>query len=216
MLSFARRFWSDGCLRIAGVDEAGRGPLAGPVYAAAVVFDRGFLESELDGLLGGLTDSKKLSAPRRESFHDILNSSPSVDIGVGIADVAEIDELNILRATHRAMARAVDALSHPPDKVLVDGLPVHGVHRNCLAIVKGDSKSVSIAAASIVAKVRRDAVMRQLDISYPGFGFARHKGYGTRAHIQALREHGPCPEHRRSFRPVREAMERRGLPDLFD
>jgi ribonuclease HII len=207
LLEFERQFWDKGFARLAGVDEAGRGPLAGPVVAAAVVFERSFVETEENGLLKGLTDSKKLSASRREFFCDIIKNSTHIISGVGVADVNEIDEINILRATHVAMKRALIALSSPPDHVLVDGLPVAGLPYPSTAIIGGDGKSLSIAAASIVAKVFRDAHMRELDLLYPEYGFARHKGYGSKAHIQALLEYGPCPVHRKTFRPVYEAAE---------
>ena len=205
MLQFERQCWEKGFKSVAGVDEAGRGPLAGPVMAAAVVFDISFLEAEEHGILDGLTDSKKLSATRREHFYQILFSSPSVKIGVGSSDVAEIDDVNILNATHRAMARAVENLSCIPDHILVDGLPVKGFPCVSTSIIGGDGKSLSIAAASIVAKVLRDRRMKELDSVYPEYGFAKHKGYGSRLHMQALLEHGPSPVHRMSFRPVRES-----------
>jgi ribonuclease HII len=196
-------------VRIAGIDEAGRGPLAGPVVAGAVIFDARFVQREEFGLLKGLTDSKQLSAARRESFYELLERSPpDVEIAVGIADCEEIDRLNILRATHAAMARALHGLpAPPPDFVLLDGLPVAGFPAPCRAIVGGDALSLSIAAASVVAKVVRDRLMVALDERYPAYGFAAHKGYGTAAHMRALLEHGPCPIHRRTFRPVREAAE---------
>jgi len=190
---------------VAGADEAGRGPLAGPVVAAAVIMKRTFAEGEEHGLLAGLTDSKRLSEKRRESFFDLLQEAPDVRIGVGVADVGEIDELNILGATRAAICRAISDLVFLPDHVLLDGLPMDGLPVRSTAIVKGDSRSLSIAAASVIAKVTRDARMRELHGEYPEYGFAKHKGYGSRAHIQALFEHGPCPAHRRSFRPVREA-----------
>jgi len=192
---------------LAGVDEAGRGPLAGPVVAAAVVFERSFVEAEELRALHGLTDSKRLSESKRNHFFALLKASASVAIGVGKAEVEEIEELNILQATHRAMARAVEALPQPPVHVLVDGLPVKGLPCPSTAIIRGDSLSLSIAAASVVAKVTRDAIMRELDAVYPHYGFAKHKGYGSAAHMQALLEFGPCPVHRRTFRPVREALE---------
>jgi len=192
---------------VAGVDEAGRGPLAGPVMAGAVVFDRSFLESEEHGILEGLTDSKKLTEARREHFYQILSSSAFVKIGVGISEVAEIDDINILNATHRAMVRAVKNLPCVPDHILVDGLPVRGFPCSSTSIIGGDGKSLSIAAASIVAKVLRDRHMKELAVRHPEYGFARHKGYGSKAHMQALLEHGPSPVHRSSFRPVREAAE---------
>lgn len=209
MLRFERKLWNQGCERLAGVDEAGRGPLAGPVVAATVVFDRAFAEAEEHGLLSRITDSKKLSPAMRESLYDLLENLPSVQIGIGMAEVREIDELNILRATHAAMARAILNLPSLPGHVLVDGLPVCGLPCPSTAIVKGDQKSLSVAAGSIVAKVVRDRLMTELDRRYPQYGFARHKGYGTAAHMQALLEFGPCPEHRMTFRPVRDAVELR-------
>ena len=207
MLEYERQFWARGMRRLAGVDEAGRGPLAGPVMAAAVIIDPSFAEAEEHGQLEGLTDSKQLSEGRRNFFFEILMRSQFVEKSVGTADSREIDELNILRATHLAMARAVGGLAVLPEHVLVDGLPVHGLPCESTAIVSGDAKSLSIAAASVIAKVTRDSLMKKLDGIYSQYGFARHKGYGTRAHMQALLEYGPSPEHRRSFRPVREAAE---------
>ena len=206
MLQFERQAWESGYARVAGVDEVGRGPLAGPVVAAAVVFDRAFLETHEHDVLSGLTDSKRLSEKQREAFNAILTQSPLVQIGFGLADVGEIDEVNILRATHRAMARALAKLSPLPDHVLVDGLFVPGLPCSSTAIVAGDAKSLSIAAASVVAKVLRDSLMREMDRRYPEYGFAAHKGYGTKAHTQALLEHGPTPAHRRTFRPVRDII----------
>ncbi|NCC93926.1 MAG: ribonuclease HII [Opitutae bacterium] len=198
--------WAQGARRIAGVDEAGRGPLAGPVVAAAVVFQRDFLEAEAGGALRGLTDSKKLPARRREFFHALLTASPEVDVGIGSASVGEIDSLNILRATHLAMARAIGELARPPDLALVDGLPVKGLSVPHRAIVGGDAASLSIAAASVVAKVTRDRWLTELAAQYPAYGFERHKGYGTRAHLDALRRYGPCPAHRQSFAPVAQRV----------
>ncbi len=206
MLQFERQAWEQGAVRLAGVDEAGRGPLAGPVVAAAVVFDRAFLEAEQHGLLRNVNDSKTLTASQRESAFLLLTGRCPIELGVGMADVAEIDSLNILRATHLAMARALSALCPLPDMALVDGLPVQGLPCRSQAIVDGDARSLVIAAASIVAKVTRDRMMQDLDRQYPVYGFAQHKGYGTRAHMQALLEHGPCPAHRRSFRPVQDAL----------
>ena len=202
MLRFEQEAWSAGTLRIAGVDEAGRGPLAGPVVAAAVVFDRNFLEAEARRSLAGIDDSKKLPASRREFFHALLSACAHVQIGIASASVGEIDSLNILRATHLAMARAVAQLAPLPDLALVDGLPVKGLPVPHRAIVGGDAASLSIAAASIMAKVTRDRLMVELAAQYPAYGFERHKGYGTKAHLDALRRHGPCPAHRQSFAPV--------------
>lgn len=216
LLDFERRQWCLGHARIAGVDEAGRGPLAGPVVAAAVVIDRSFAESELDRVLDGVNDSKTLSSSRREHFCEVLFRSEFVQIGVGLVDSDDIDRINILKATHLAMFRAINDLPSLPDFVLVDGRPVDGLPCPVEAIVGGDSRSLSIAAASIVAKVVRDDHMRELDRVHPLYGFAAHKGYGTSLHIQTLFEFGPCSEHRRSFRPVREALEIRRRTGVED
>lgn len=205
MLSHEHRYWADNPGgQLAGVDEAGRGPLAGPVVAAAVCMSEPDAEQCLKGVLAGLTDSKKLTERRREVFFAWLQESAAASIGVGIAEPAEIDAVNILCATHRAMARAVAQLDPPVQHVLVDGLPVRGLPCDSTAIVKGDAKSLLIAAASVVAKVLRDRRMVELDARYGGYGFARNKGYGTQEHARALLRLGPCPAHRRSFRPVSE------------
>ena len=190
---------------VCGIDEAGRGPLAGPVVAAAVVLPPGLA-------LPGLNDSKKLTARRREALYTQLREDERVLIGVGMAAAAEIDRLNILRATHAAMARAVAALPTAVDFCLIDGLPVPQFPLPQRALVKGDARCLSIAAASIVAKVTRDRLMKDLAQQYPGYGFEKHAGYGTAAHLAALRRLGPCPEHRRSFAPVAQLL----LPGLFD
>lgn len=205
MLCFEKECWNSGHQRVAGVDEAGRGPLAGPVVAAALVFQQEDLLGDLGDRLTGLNDSKCLTESRREYFFDLLNGLPGVDFGVGVGTVEEIDQINILCATHLAMRRAVLALSTPPDTVLVDGRPVPDLPCPSKAIVKGDSKSLSIAAASVIAKVTRDRMMTALHTQFPCYGFSKHKGYGTAEHIQALLEYGPTVAHRRSFRPVREA-----------
>ena len=191
---------ASGFRTIAGVDEAGRGPLAGPVVAGAVVLPEDFT-------LAGLDDSKKLTAARREELYDLLLADPQVRWASGSADVAEIDRLNILRATHLAMRRAVTALGEPPpDMVLIDGLPVRDFSWPQQAVVKGDSLSLSIAAASIIAKVVRDRLMVQLDAAFPCYRFAAHKGYGTAAHLAALQEYGPTSHHRRFFQPVAQCL----------
>ncbi|MDA0576893.1 MAG: ribonuclease HII [Verrucomicrobia bacterium] len=205
MLLSERQLWAGGCRLLAGVDEVGRGPLAGPVVAAAVMLDPDAAETLFAGSLAGLTDSKQLSPAQREHYATLLNAAEGVMIGVGFADHTEIDDINILRATHLAMARALASLNTRPEHALIDGRPVTGLPCNATAIVGGDGKSLSIAAASVVAKVLRDRLMSEEDRRYPQYGFAQHKGYGTAAHIQALLEHGPCLIHRRSFRPVREA-----------
>jgi len=192
------------------VDEAGRGPLAGPVVAAAVIFSQDFIEQEEHRLFDTLTDSKQLTASQRDRFFELLINSPEVEIGVGFGDVPEIDAVNILCATHRSMNRSLLRLATLPDYALVDGLPVPGLPCLSLAIVKGDGRSLSIAAASVIAKVTRDRWMTDLDRRHPEYGFVRHKGYGTAAHIQALLKYGAIAQHRRSFRPVRDIEAIRG------
>lgn len=211
MLQFERQAWGRGVCRLAGVDEAGRGPLAGPVVAAAIVFDKAFLEAEQYGRLKSVNDSKRLTVRERETLYTVLTEHCPCVYGIGIADVSEIDSLNILRATHLAMARALKAIQPPPEFALVDGLPVPGLPCSSLAIVQGDGRSLSIAAASIIAKVTRDRMMLVLDEQYPQYAFSRHKGYGTKVHLKALLDHGVCPAHRRSFRPVQEVLRLHGL-----
>lgn len=179
---------------LAGVDEAGRGPLAGPVVAAAVILD------ELNPIKG-LADSKKLTAQRRERLYDEIRAK-ALCCSIGQASVEEIDEINILQATMLAMRRAVEGLRLKPHKVLVDGNRLPRLEMLAEAIVKGDSKVPAISAASILAKVHRDRWCLQLHEQYPHYGFDSHKGYGTAIHMAALREHGACPEHRKSFAPV--------------
>ena len=208
MLTYEREYWRshpDGVL--AGVDEAGRGPLAGPVVASALVIPCLAVESYYADALCGLTDSKQLSAARRERYYEILSTTPGIQIGVGWVEAAEIDEINILCATHLAMRRALLALPRLPDHTLVDGLPVQGLPGPSTAIVRGDALSFLIAGASVVAKVLRDRCMRELDRLHPGYHFEQNKGYGTHDHVTALFRLGPCPEHRRSFRPVQDALQ---------
>lgn len=179
---------------VAGVDEVGRGPLAGPVYAAAVILDPARLPE-------GLDDSKKMSETRRDkAFNAIMTSALAV--GIGVASVEEIDRINILAATMLAMRRAVDRLSVAPVHALIDGNKVPALPCPADAIVKGDSKVLSIAAASIIAKVTRDRVMSELDLAFPGYGWARNKGYGTADHMEALARLGPSVHHRTSFAPI--------------
>jgi ribonuclease HII len=193
-LDFERELWARGLARVCGIDEAGRGPLAGPVVAAAVVLPPSFAHPFL-------TDSKKLSPARREEAYGQLTSDARVAWSVARVEAGEIDRVNILRATWQAMAAAREGLSPAPDWTLVDGRPVPPLGEACTAIVRGDSRSLSIAAASVIAKVTRDRIMAELDRAHPAYGFATHKGYGTPAHLRALREFGPCSEHRRSFLP---------------
>jgi ribonuclease HII len=182
---------------IAGVDEAGRGPLAGPVVAAAVVLDPAFIPD-------GIADSKALDAKSRQSVYQAIVATAQV--GIGVAGVDRIDSDNILNASLWAMAQAVARLDRRPRLVLVDGNKVPNVECSTRAIVQGDAKCLSIAAASIVAKVVRDAMMAELAHDYPHYGFDRHKGYGTREHHEAIARHGVTPHHRRSFRPVQLAL----------
>ncbi len=183
---------------VCGIDEAGRGPLAGPVVAAAVVLPMGYE-------LPGLNDSKKLTAKRREKLYEELMADDSVLKCIATASVEEIDELNILRATHLAMARAAQGLPKAADFCLIDGLAVPGFPLPSANLVKGDARSLSIAAASVLAKVTRDRYMVQLAQEYPQYGFDRHAGYGTKAHMQAIHDYGITPHHRRSFAPVAQA-----------
>lgn len=204
VLQHEKALWAAGLKRIAGVDEAGRGPLIGPLVAAAVVIPRDMLEVEADQALRDLTDSKQLLPRQRRYFYNWMRSEQAVEIGVGIADASEIDAINILKATHLAMKRALEALETLPDCALVDGLPVPGLPCPSNAIVRGDGQSLLIAAASVIAKVTRDDLMDLLDRAHPEYGFAQHKGYGTARHVQAMLKYGCIEQHRRSFRPVRE------------
>lgn len=182
---------------IAGVDEAGRGPLAGPVVAAAVILDPRHP-------VRGLADSKQLSALRREALAALIGER-ALAWGIGVADVAEIDRLNILQATFLAMRRALQDLGTDPVLVRIDGNRAPGLPWPTQTVIGGDRLDRAISAASILAKVHRDALMLQLHERWPHYGFDRHKGYPTRAHLAALAENGPCPAHRRSFRPVSQA-----------
>lgn len=202
VLLYEKEAWSSGFSRLAGIDEAGRGPLAGPVVAAAVIFDPVYIQAELESVFGRLTDSKAMSEAGREEYFTLLTECEHATFGVGIAEADEIDRINILQATHKAMARAAMHLS--PQFALVDGLPVKGLPCESRSIVKGDALSISISAASIIAKVTRDRILTQLDAEFPEYGFAQHKGYGTARHLQALRKFGPTPHHRKSFKPVAE------------
>lgn len=187
---------------LAGVDEAGRGCLAGPVVAGAVVIAPTDIIELATHDLQKVNDSKQLTAKQRETYFEIITHHPKILWATGDASPEEIDKLNILRATHLAMRRALERLPKLPDHALVDGLPVKGLPIPHTAIVKGDSKSLLVACASIVAKVTRDHLCETLDQTFPGYGFAQHKAYGTKAHLQVLRTLGPCPAHRRSFAPV--------------
>lgn len=189
--AYERRAVEAGHPLVCGIDEAGRGPLLGPVYAAAVILP-------LDCDIPGLNDSKKLSEKKREALFDMIKEKAAA-FGIGFATAEEIDRINILQATFLAMKRAYEAMGQPADWALVDGnkmplLPIPGE-----TVIKGDAQCASVAAASILAKVSRDRVLRELDSQYPQYGFAKHKGYGTKAHYEAIKQYGVLPEHRRTF-----------------
>ena len=188
--------WARGFRRVAGVDEAGRGPLAGPVVAAAVILPRRYR-------LAGLRDSKLLSEAQREHLYGQLLAG-ALDIGVGVVEAEVIDAVNILEATRLAMAQAVQHLTPPPDYLLLDAVILPSLPIEQRAVIKGDRLSLSIAAASVVAKVLRDRLMARAHVCYPQYGFLAHKGYGTAEHLRQLARYGPCKLHRRSFRPVVE------------
>ena len=200
--SAERLLWKQGYLRVAGVDEVGRGPLAGPVVAAAVVFPPSFRTR----LLPGLRDSKQLTAKARERLAPQVRRF-AAGVGIGSASPAEIDALGIVGATVAAMSRAIRQLPQSADHLLVDALRLECDGLPCRPIIHGDALCCSIAAASIVAKVARDSLMVELDALHPGYGFARHKGYPTAEHLAALERLGPTPLHRRSFAPVRRVLE---------
>jgi len=184
-------------LRQAGVDEAGRGPLAGPVVAAAVILDP-------DRPIDGLADSKVLSPSRRETLADLIRER-ALAIGIGVAEPELIDRINILQATMTAMRWAIEALDPAAESAIVDGNRVPALAIPARYLIGGDGLEPAISAASIIAKTHRDGIMVELDRQHPAYGFARHKGYGTPAHLAALEQHGPCPAHRQSFKPVSQA-----------
>ena len=198
-LKYERNLFKAGVQLVAGIDEAGRGPLAGPVVAAAVILPGKFRHKKLD-------DSKKLNASVREEIYAELISNPEIHWHVAAVDAGEIDRLNILRATHHAMRVAVAGLPVAPEHVLIDGLAVKPFPIPQTAIVGGDAISLSIAAASVIAKVTRDRIMREMHALYPEYDFDQHKGYSTRGHLAKLHKHGPCPIHRRSFEPVAQRV----------
>jgi len=202
--AFERGLSRQGVARIAGVDEAGRGPLAGPVLAAAAMLPARWLERGLPRALKGLNDSKQLTSLQRERFFHALTLCGEVTFAVAQVEADQVDEFNILQATHRAMNEALARLMPPPQHALVDGTRVKTLRFPHTPIVKGDALSYSIAAASVLAKVTRDRLMKEYHQRWPAYGFAEHKGYGTPQHMAALAEHGPCPIHRRSFSPIRQ------------
>ncbi len=195
LFTFDEAFFSQGYLSIAGIDEAGRGCLAGPVVAACVSFRE-------KAFINGVRDSKRLTSCQRESlFEEIISKAL---VGIGIIDVDLIDKLNILEATRIAMIKAYENLGKNVDILLIDAVTLPNLKVPQRAIIKGDQKSASIASASIIAKVTRDRIMKQYHETYPQYGFNKHKGYATKEHLIALKKHGPCPIHRKSFYPLRE------------
>lgn len=201
-LYFEEQAKTRGYQLIAGIDEAGRGPLAGPVVAAAVILPDQFE-------LPGLTDSKALTEKRRETLYPLIRQQ-ALACGIGVASPREIDDINILQATLLAMQRAVARLAYTPDYLLIDGITPLPLPIPQQTLKKGDSRSLSVAAASVVAKVVRDRIMVSYDKIFPAFGFAKHKGYGTKQHLQVIADQGPCVQHRKTFGGVREHVERCG------
>lgn len=202
-LASERELWRKGLRHVAGADEAGCGPLAGPVVAAAVMLPCHWLEAGVCPELRELNDSKQLSEARREEFFALLTTHPQVRHAIALVDVETIDRINIRQAAWRGMAQALDRLDPRPEHVLIDGLKIKWLAYPQTALAGGDARSYSIAAASVLAKVTRDRLMLEYDRQYPGYGFAEHKGYGTAKHYDAIRRLGPCPIHRRSFAPFR-------------
>lgn len=198
-LDYQNQFYSDEVKLIVGVDEAGRGPLAGPVVAAAVIFARAYNNKEIN-------DSKQLSAKKREKLFDEIYQN-AIAVGVGIVDATKIDEINIYEATKVAMKEAINNLKHDYDLILTDAMKLIGLGKPVIDIIKGDAKALPIAAASIIAKVTRDKLMNELDNKYPNYGFKKHKGYGTKLHLDALDKFGPIKGiHRFSYKPVYKSL----------
>ena len=222
-LKYESAFWRDGFVAVAGLDEVGRGALAGPVVAAAVILPpmtdsvaRVWKKSTHLRDIAAANDSKLLTERGREKLFEPIREL-ALGYGIGSASEVEIDALNILRASHLAMYRALDALDLMPDALLLDALVLSDSALPQQGIIHGDALALSIAAASIIAKVTRDRLMCELDLQYPGYGFAQHKGYGTRAHLAALRERGACAIHRRSYEPVRMTVDGgRTTVELFE
>jgi len=200
---FERMLWHKNIARVAGVDEAGRGPLAGPVVAAAAILPSRWAETGLPAGLAGLNDSKQLTKAQREKFFAFITGCGEIEFGIAEVDAAMIDEINILQATHRAMNDALAKLNPLPPHALVDGRPVKTLRVPQTAIVKGDARSYSIAAASVLAKVTRDRRMLGFHAQFPEYSFAEHKGYGTAKHLAAIEKFGACAIHRKSFAPLK-------------
>lgn len=203
MLAFERMAYESGYMRVAGIDEAGRGPLAGPVVAAAVVLPNGLL-------IPGVKDSKEVPEQERERLYEIIIKK-ALAYGIGVVDEKTIDEVNIYQATIMAMEKALAAVSPAPEYLLVDAMSLSRIPIPQKAVIKGDRLSHSIAAASILAKTARDRMMRELHHRFPEYNFHRHKGYATREHVELLKKYGPCPAHRRSFQPVAAMLANTGL-----
>ncbi len=203
---FERGLWRQKVARVAGVDEAGRGPLAGPVVAAAAILPARWADAGLPAELAGLNDSKQLTEAQREKFFAFIITCGEIEFGIAEISAAVIDEINILQATHRAMNDALAKLNPPPPHALVDGRPVKTLRVPQTAIVRGDARSYSIAAASVLAKVTRDRLMQEFSAQYPGYGFAEHKGYGTAKHLAAIKKFGACPIHRKTFAPLKTKL----------
>jgi ribonuclease HII len=197
------QLWRDGVAHVAGTDEAGCGPLAGPVVAAAVVFSKDWLATGLPWALRGLNDSKQLTGEEREKFFARITSHPDIRFAIASVDVETIDRINIFHAAQRAMMLALEQLSPAAEHVLVDGRGIKRLQIPQTPLVQGDARSYSIAAASVLAKVTRDRTMRELDKQFPGYGFAEHKGYSTPQHFAAIEKLGACPIHRKSFSPLK-------------
>ncbi|MTT32294.1 ribonuclease HII [Terrilactibacillus sp. BCM23-1] len=193
MLQFERKQYEQGIRYISGIDEAGRGPLAGPVVAAAVIL-------KPNSQLYGINDSKQLSKSKRDYFFQWIKEE-AVSIGVGIVTAKEIDQINIYQAAKKAMSQAVDNLDLVPEHLLIDAMTLSTPIPQT-SLIKGDARSISIAAASVIAKVTRDKMMEEMDEVYPGYGFSHHAGYGTKEHLEAIKQLGPCPEHRLTFAPL--------------
>lgn len=212
-LSHETELWRQGLSHVAGADEAGCGPLAGPVVSAAVMFPCAWLESGLWSKLRGLNDSKQLDEEQREKFFAIITGHPEIRYAIATVDVETIDRINIRQAAWRGMQMALDQLSPRPQHVLIDGLRIKWLPYAQTALVDGDARSYTIAAASVLAKVTRDRLMRAYDQLHPGYGFASHKGYSTPQHLAAIASLGPCAIHRKSFWPFRPVETEL---DLFD
>lgn len=201
-LQFEKKAWKSGYNKIAGIDEVGRGALAGPVVCAAVVFNKKFIQENIHSTFKELTDSKQISEKKRNKFFSILTNNKSIQVGIGTICNEQIDKTNILASTHKAMIKASKKIIK--DFILVDGLPVRGFDCNSINIIKGDFLSISISAASVIAKVTRDRIMLDMHQLYPQYRFDKNKGYGTAEHINALNKFGKSVVHRKTFKPVKD------------